>query len=67
MKRLRRATALAWSRIGYTASCATAATGVAIQAGVGWGLVVAGAIGAASFLLLVDVDGREPPKGGDDL
>ncbi|MFK0151192.1 hypothetical protein ACIQVK_03805 [Streptomyces sp. NPDC090493] len=65
MKRLRQVTALAWSRLGYSAGCAAAAVGVGLEIGLGWGLVTGGAIGAASSLLLVDVDGQRPPKGGD--
>lgn len=67
MSRLRRVSALAWSRIGYTAGCLTAAAGVGVETGVGWGLVVGGAVGAASFLLLVDVDKKRAPEGGDGL
>lgn len=67
MKRLRQVTALAWSRLGYSGGCLAVAVGVGLEAGLGWGLVVGGATGAASCLLLVDVDGQRPPKGGDGL
>lgn len=65
MKRLRRVTALTWSRLGYSAGCLATAGGVALEAGLGWGLVVGGTVGAASCLLLVDVDGQRPTEGGD--
>lgn len=67
MKRGWRLTALAWSRLGYTAGCAAASAGVGLEFGIGWGLTVGGVIGAASCLLLVDVDAKGPPKGGDVL
>ncbi|WP_329292857.1 hypothetical protein [Streptomyces pseudovenezuelae] len=67
MRRLRRVTALTWSRLGYSAGCLAAAVGFGLEVGVGWGLVVGGAVGAASCLLLVDVDGLRPQKGGDGL
>lgn len=67
MKRMRRVSALVWSRLGYTTSCLAAAIGVGLEVGLGWGLVAGGAIGAASCLLLVDVDEKGPPRGGDDL
>lgn len=66
MKRLRQVTALTWSRLGYSAGCAAAAVGFGLEVGLGWGLFVGGVAGAASCLLLVDVDGRPPAKGGDD-
>ncbi|WP_172384793.1 hypothetical protein [Streptomyces sp. MNP-20] len=66
MKQLRRLTALAWSRIGYTAGCAAAAAGVGVEFGPGWGLTVGGALCAASCLLLVDVDDTKPKSGGED-
>jgi hypothetical protein len=49
---------LAWSRWGYTGGCAVASSGVGVQFGLGWALMVAGVWAAASFLLLVDVDGK---------
>lgn len=61
--KLRKVTGLTWSRLGYTAGCLTASTGVGIEFGAAWGLVVAGVIGAASFLLLVDVDKRSDTGG----
>lgn len=67
MSRLKRVSALAWSRIGYTAGSLAAAAGVGIETGVGWGLMVGGVIGAASSLLLIDVGEKRPPEGGDDL
>ncbi|MGW6743777.1 hypothetical protein ACWGDX_24165 [Streptomyces sp. NPDC055025] len=63
VKRLRRVTALAWSRLGYAAGCLTAFVGVGLEFGAAWGLTAGGAITAASFLLLVDVGGDE--KGGE--
>lgn len=62
VKRVRQLTSLAWSRLGYTVGCLTASVGVGIEFGTGWGLTVGGAIGAASCLLLVDVD----QKGASD-
>ena len=59
--KLWRRTALFWSRLGYTVGCLTASAGVGWEFGPGWGLTVGGAIGAASCLLLVDVE----PKGGE--
>ncbi|MFB7421595.1 hypothetical protein ACFC1L_44420 [Streptomyces sp. NPDC056210] len=53
---LRRVPALLWARLGYAAGCTTAAAGVALEFGPGWGLMVGGATAAASCLLLVDVD-----------
>ena len=67
MKHMRQMTALAWSRLGYTAGCVMAAVGVGVEFGCGWGLTVGGAVGAASCLLLVDVDEKGPPRGGDVL
>jgi hypothetical protein len=66
MKRVRWLTALAMSRIGYAAGCLTTATGVGIEFGIGWGLTVGGAIGAASCLLLVDVEEKGAPMASDD-
>lgn len=66
MRRLRQVTALAWSRLGYSTGCVAVAVGVGLEVGVGWGLVVGGAVGAASCLLLVDVDGEQPQRGGDE-
>jgi hypothetical protein len=65
MRRLRQVTALTWSRLGYSAGCAAAAVGVGLEVGLGWGFAVGGAVGAASCLLLVDVDGQRPMEGGD--
>ena len=67
MKGARRWTALFWSRLGYTAGCLTASVGVGWEFGPGWGLTVGGALGAASCLLLVDVEAKGPPRGGDVL
>ncbi|MGJ5826060.1 hypothetical protein [Streptomyces ossamyceticus] len=66
MKRIR-LSALAWSRLGYTVGCLTASVGVGMEFGPGWGLTVGGALGAASCLLLIDVEAKEPPEGGDVL
>lgn len=62
VKRMRSVSALAWSRLGYAAGCLTAAAGSGIEFGIGWGLMVGGVLGAASFLLLVDVE----DEGGSD-
>lgn len=67
VKRARRLSGLVVSRLGYAAGCLAAAVGVGMEAGTGWGLVVGGAATAASCLLLVDVDEKGPPAGGDDL
>lgn len=67
MSRWRRVSALAWSRLGYSAGCLAAAVGVGMEAGLGWGLVAGGVVGAASCLLLIDVEAKGPPKGGDGL
>lgn len=56
--------ALAWSRLGYTGGCATAAGGVGVQFGLGWALMTAGVLAAASFLLLVDVDTKGDDRNG---
>lgn len=63
--RVRRLTALMWARVGYAASVVLAAVGIGVEVGSGWGMAVGGAVGAASCLLLVDVDGKQPRKGGD--
>lgn len=65
MSRLRQVTALAWSRLGYGAGCLATAVGVGLETGLGWGLVAGGVIGAASFLLLVDVGVRDQEGGSD--
>jgi hypothetical protein len=65
MSRLRKLTALTWSRLGYSAGCAAMAVGVGLEVGLGWGLVVGGVMSAASSLLLVDVAGQRPQNGGD--
>lgn len=65
VKRTRRLTALAWSRLGYTVGCLTASVGVGWEFGPGWGLTVGGALGAASCLLLVDVEEKAEEKGDD--
>lgn len=62
--RVRRLTALVWARVGYAAGVVVAAVGIGVEAGPGWGMAVGGAVGAASCLLLVDVDDRRPRKGG---
>lgn len=50
---------LARARVGYWAGCAGLSVGAAVQFGIGLGLMVGGALTAASFLLLVDVDEAE--------
>ncbi|MFD6684193.1 hypothetical protein [Micromonospora parva] len=65
VSRLRRVSALLWARLGYAVGCLTAAAGVGIEFGPGWALTVGGAVGAASCLLLVDVDAKRPARGGD--
>lgn len=47
--------------LGYTLGCLLVVAGVAVNWGVGWGLLVAGVIAAVSFLVLTDVD----PRGGN--
>ncbi len=50
--------------LGYVAFCLVAVAGVYVIKGLGVALIVAGVIGAASFLLLADVDEEvkvEPP------
>lgn len=64
--RLRAVSALAWSRIGYTGGCMTAASGVGVRFGLGWALMTAGVLAAASFLLLVDVGATAEGKGEQD-
>lgn len=61
---MRRLTALMWARLGYAGGVVLAAVGIGVEAGPGWGMAVGGAVGAASCLLLVDVDGKQPRKGG---
>ena len=48
-------TRLVRARLGFTAGCAIAAAGVWLVLGLGFALIVAGAVAAASFLLLMDV------------
>lgn len=61
--RLGSTSALTWSRLGYTGGCAAASSGVGVQFGLGWALMVAGVWTAASFLLLVDVDVKRGDGG----
>ncbi|MFE2046642.1 hypothetical protein ACFXAZ_38175 [Streptomyces sp. NPDC059477] len=58
---------LARVRLGYWAGCAGLSAGAAVQFGPGLGLMTGGALTAASFLLLVDVDvgNGEEGEGGD--
>jgi hypothetical protein len=44
----------AW--LGYVVGCLAIVAGVWVQFGIGFGLIVAGALAVASFLLLADVD-----------
>lgn len=53
MTRWRRAT---MARLGYWTGCAGLSAGAGLQFGLGWGLMVGGAVTGASFLLLVDTD-----------
>lgn len=55
---------LARVRLGYGAGCAGLAAGAGLQFGFGVGLMVGGALTAASFLLLADVDETEGDDGG---
>ncbi|WP_330348162.1 hypothetical protein [Streptomyces sp. NBC_00582] len=55
--------ALTWSRLGYAGGCLTASTGAGMQFGTAWGLMLGGAVAAASFLLLVDVEERGADGG----
>lgn len=59
--RVRRWSRLARARLGYGAGCTAVAAGAGVQFGAGVGLMVGGALTAASFLLLVDID--EPEEG----
>ncbi|MEU5111703.1 hypothetical protein AB0G64_09405 [Streptomyces longwoodensis] len=54
---------LARARLGYGAGCTALAAGAAVTFGLGVGLMVGGAVTAASFLLLVDVEDREDGDG----
>lgn len=49
---------LARTRLGYWTGCAALSVGTAVQFGLGYGLMAGGALTAASFLLLVDVEGE---------
>jgi hypothetical protein len=49
---------LARARLGYWTGCTGLSVGAGVQFGLGLGLMVGGALTAASFLLLVDVDGE---------
>jgi hypothetical protein len=51
---------VARARLGYAAGCVTAAVGAGLEWGVGLGLLLGGAVCAASFLLLTDVDEERP-------
>lgn len=57
--RVRRWSRLARVRLGYWAGCTGLSAGTAVQFGAGLGLMVGGAVTAASFLLLVDVQVEE--------
>jgi hypothetical protein len=46
--------ARAW--LGYVAGCLLIVAGVWVQFGIGFGLIMAGAVSVASFLLLADAD-----------
>lgn len=48
---------LAQARLGYATGLLSAAVGSGLEWGLGVGLLVGGAVCAASFLLLSDVDG----------
>lgn len=50
---------LALARLGYSAGMLSAAVGSGLEWGLGVGLLVGGAVCAASFLLLSDVDGPQ--------
>jgi hypothetical protein len=47
---------VARARLGYAGGCLTAALGAGVEFGCGVGLMVAGVVMAASFLVLADVD-----------
>lgn len=57
MKRTSRATV---ARAGYVAGLIALIAGIYLTRGLGLALVVAGAVTAASFLLLYDVEGGTP-------
>jgi hypothetical protein len=48
------------ARVGYSTGVITAAAGVGTVFGAGWALIVGGAAMAASFLLLYDIDEKQP-------
>lgn len=54
---------LARTRLGYWAGCAGLSAGAGVQFGPGLGLMVGGALTAASFLLLVDVEEKGDGDG----
>lgn len=54
--RARRTSRVARARAGYAGGVAMAASGVAVQFGLGWALMAAGVVAAGSFLWLYDVD-----------
>ncbi|MDX2681096.1 hypothetical protein [Streptomyces soliscabiei] len=54
--RVTRWSRLARARAGYWVGCTGFSVGAGVQFGAGLGLMAGGALAAASFLLLVDVD-----------
>jgi len=48
------------ARLGYSTGVVAASSGVGVVFGPGWALITGGVAMAASFLLLYDVDEREP-------
>lgn len=61
--RVTRWSRLARVRLGYWAGCAGLAVGAGVQFGAGLGLMAGGALTAATFLFVVDV---EAERGDDD-
>lgn len=59
---LRKWSRLARTGLGYWTGCTGLSVGAGVQFGFGYGLMVGGALTAASFLLLVDVDEPEEEK-----
>lgn len=59
IRRVMQVSALVRARAGFALGCALVVAGVAVNWGLGWGLLVAGVFVAGSFLVLADVDGRD--------
>jgi hypothetical protein len=55
-RRQKRMSRAARAQLGYGFGVLSAATGIGLELGLGWGLVAGGAVAAASFLLLAETD-----------